>query len=364
MFITETNLLRRNNNFDLLRLFAALLVFLSHSFELRGIKENWIKSLIGSNYLLSELGLIIFFAMSGFLVCRSLYITQSAKQFLRNRFLRIWPALAVCTLIVFTAGIFLTTLPVGTYLTHSQSVQFLVRNLSALSSTLWLPGVFDGHPVNASVWTIPVEVRLYIIMLLVFLVTRLVFTQWMLIITVCSWLAMTIIPTDILYRFLKAHNILAIQQGLYFFAGACIYLYKDKIPFKFWIWLALLAYWIVLLIWFPAYVKKLQLPFFVYSVLWMAVKWPKISFFKADISYGFYLYAWPVQALIQTTMGAEMNFAVYVFVSAIGISIMALLSWYLVEKKALGYKKIASFNKSSPGLDLSQRPENKTNTEK
>jgi peptidoglycan/LPS O-acetylase OafA/YrhL len=364
MYITETNLLRKNNNFDLFRLLAAVFVFLSHCLELRGIEEDWVESKIGTKYLLSELGLIIFFTISGFLVCRSLLNVKSPKQYLRNRFLRIWPAFAVCSIVVFIAGIFLTKLPVQEFLIHRQSLQFLLRNLTALTSTHWLPGVFDNKAVNASIWTIPNEVRLYVLLLVIFLVTRLRFRQWLLLITIIGWLIMTTVPPEILKVYLRPHMIGAINQGLYFLAGSCVYVYKDKVPFKFSIWLALVAYWIILLIWFPTQVKKLQLPFFVYSTLWITMIWPKIPSFTADISYGFYLYAWPVQAIIQTTFGSQIGFLEYVLICATCISVLALLSWHFLEKRMLTHKYVPIFSNSDTRLQFSKRPENEAHGKK
>ena len=56
---------RQENNFDLLRLFAALLVLFAHSFDLTHGFEPVVHASWG------DVGVIIFFSISGFLVSRS-----------------------------------------------------------------------------------------------------------------------------------------------------------------------------------------------------------------------------------------------------------------------------------------------------
>jgi peptidoglycan/LPS O-acetylase OafA/YrhL len=363
MYITEKNLQRENNNFDLLRLLAALLVFVSHGLGIRGITEiHWFKQVTGTRFLISEFGLFIFFGMSGLLVCRSLVMSCSARQFLKNRFLRIWPALFFCTVVtVVVSGILFTTLPLSAFFTDGQTLNYFFRNISMLSSSHWLPGVFNNTAVNPSIWTIPIEVRLYILLLLVWLVARMRMKQWLLLLLVICWAVMVIVPTRTLYDVLQSHNAKALNLGIYFLMGACFYLYKEKIPLKFSIWLALLVYWLVLLIWFPYYVKKLQHPFFLYSILYIALRWRKIPFIKADLSYSFYLFAAPWQKVIQVYYGDSISHVVYFLITGLGITITAWLSWQLIESKALALKYTQARRKS---FDLPQRPENKAYADK
>lgn len=365
MYITETNLLRRNNNFDLLRLAAAVFVFLSHCFGLRQSGPDWLYQVTGHRYVFSDLGLIIFFSISGFLVCRSLVTSRSIKQYLRNRFLRLWPAFAVCTLFtVLVIGMVFTTLSPGDYLSHPQTVNYLLRNSTLLSSTHWLPGVFDGMAINASIWTIPIEVRLYILLVLTYLAFRLRFKQFLLVLTIIAWVTWIIVPIDVKREWFRSHVIRSVNLGLFFQWGACFYLYKEKLPFKLSIWLALFAYWLALHIWFPGYVKGMEHPFFVYSFLWVAMGWKKIPFFRSDISYAFYLYAWPVQLIVHKLYGQQLGLAAYMLIAGSGITLLAILSWHLVEKKALSFKQVIPTRKTLPHVDLTQGPEHKAHGNK
>ena len=86
--------LSRENNFDAVRLFAAMQVMVCH-----GINHLQITSLSGVVDVFSFFpGVIMFFVISGFLITSSLLRNIKRKggiQYIRNRCLRIFPALWV-----------------------------------------------------------------------------------------------------------------------------------------------------------------------------------------------------------------------------------------------------------------------------
>lgn len=343
MYITEKNLLRKNNNFDALRLLAALFVFLTHTCVVRQDgKYEFLIRLTGTRYMFSSVGLIIFFSMSGFLVCRSLVTSPTIKLYLLSRFLRIWPAYAVNILLtILLIGLPFTTLPVWKFISHPQTWFFLFKNISLLGSVFYLPGVLNNLPINGSIWTIPVEVRLYIALLLTYLVARLRLKQLLLFLLIIIWLAQLLAPANWKYAMLRSYMLDSINLGIYFLFGACFYLYKEIIPLKLYIWFILFAGWLVTHIWFWPIVRLTEQPFLVYSFMWIAFRWYKIPFIKADISYGLYLYAIPVQIAIQHVIGQSLNFVTFLLLTMLVTTAIALLSWYLVEKKALSLKHMA-----------------------
>ncbi|MCB2097271.1 MAG: acyltransferase, partial [Parvularculaceae bacterium] len=99
------------NNFDAIRLFAAALVIFSHSYEVSGggrATEPF--EIISGQISFGELAVLIFFALSGFLIAKSWAAHPQLSVFMRNRVLRIMPALLVSVaLLVFIAGPLLTT---------------------------------------------------------------------------------------------------------------------------------------------------------------------------------------------------------------------------------------------------------------
>ena len=151
---------QKENGFTAIRIFCALIVVYEHfiiltgvnlpMFELRGIAVN------------------VFFILSGFWVTRSLYTSKSLLEFYKKRVKKIFPAYLT---VVFAAAIFLvfiSTLTIRQYFTDSGFWKYLVANISTLNFIHpSLPGVFNGEPVNGSLWTIKVELGFYIILPLI-----------------------------------------------------------------------------------------------------------------------------------------------------------------------------------------------------
>ena len=77
--------MKRNNNFDGLRLIGALLVVFSHQFALAG---RWEPRVIG-DHSFGSLGVLIFFSISGYLVTSSWIADPHPGRFFTRRFLRV-----------------------------------------------------------------------------------------------------------------------------------------------------------------------------------------------------------------------------------------------------------------------------------
>ncbi len=102
----------RDNNFNLLRVAAALAVFLSHTAITAGY------GVVPVITVLAYVAVNAFFAISGFLVTKSFFTRNKLSHFLASRILRMYPALLLAVLYtVFVVGLYFTTLPAKTYLT-------------------------------------------------------------------------------------------------------------------------------------------------------------------------------------------------------------------------------------------------------
>jgi peptidoglycan/LPS O-acetylase OafA/YrhL len=84
----------RVNNFDALRLVAAICVIFSHAFLIaEGNQEHEpLILLTGRQSILGLAGVFVFFAISGFLVTQSYETTGSPLRYLAKRALRICPS--------------------------------------------------------------------------------------------------------------------------------------------------------------------------------------------------------------------------------------------------------------------------------
>ncbi len=154
------------NNFDFLRLAAAAAVLVSHQYALGGQPEPRLLA-----FSWGGLGVLVFFAISGYLVAASWQHDPHAGRFVARRLLRVWPGLAVaCLLTALVLGPLVSSLSTGAYLRHPETRHFL-KILGLASFDAGLPGVFAGNPLagsaNGSLWTIPVEVRCYLALVVV-----------------------------------------------------------------------------------------------------------------------------------------------------------------------------------------------------
>src|SRR5579862_305980 len=134
----------RHNNFDALRLIAALSVIFSHSFLIaQGTGANeWLNLLTGNQCMLGLAGVFVFFAISGFLVTQSFEQTQGPLRYLLKRCLRILPGfIAVLLLTAFVLGPIVTTLPLSDYFSRFEPYRYVLSNLVFSLKAHELPGV-------------------------------------------------------------------------------------------------------------------------------------------------------------------------------------------------------------------------------
>lgn len=123
------------NNLDAVRMGAAMLVLVGHSYALNGLREHVFLSWLP----LGPLGVYIFFTISGYLVIESWRRDPHLGRFLVRRALRILPGLMVCVLLsVLVLGPSLTSLPLGAYFRHDL-VTLYVWNI-VLYPVYHLPG--------------------------------------------------------------------------------------------------------------------------------------------------------------------------------------------------------------------------------
>jgi len=151
----------RKNNFDLIRVIAALCVLVSHQFALSGLPEP---SVLGVQSL-GGVGVLVFFSISGFLIAKSWDLDPSVWRFTIRRLLRIWPGYAVAIILTATVlGPFLSTMSVHDYYAHPFFHDYFLNLRFQLRDELPLqfPGNKLPTAINGSLWTIPLELKCYV----------------------------------------------------------------------------------------------------------------------------------------------------------------------------------------------------------
>lgn len=336
------------NNFDFMRFAAAVMVWYSHCFTLTGFPDPLSRFVSFESF--GSLGVTIFFVISGYFITASYENNGRFLPFIRNRALRILPALfAVVLLSVFVLGPVLTTLSLHEYFSSPVTWRYL-RTLLVFPLQYDLPGVFtssDSTAINGSLWTLQHEVRLYGVIALLgvlsILQPRLMFV---LLITLCAIRVYGIIENPAAKeRVLTVQwgNLeLAVRLATQFAAGSFIYLARDRLPLKMgYLFLCLII--IIAAIYMPFHgvgniLFDISFGYIVICIGFMRL--PLLHYFGrwGDFSYGFYLYAFPMQQLCLHLLGNNANFQAFLFFSFSATFLCSLFSWHLAEKPALSFK--------------------------
>lgn len=332
--------IQRANNFDFLRFLGAIFVVWGHSYALGAppAPSFWGRGI-------HEFGVVVFFCISGYLVSQSLVRTSTVSSFLLKRCLRIFPALAACVLIsVFVLGPAVSTLDLQSYFLHPQTRRYLWNIV--LSTQYFLPGVFDtnGKPgaVNGSLWSLPVEFVCYLALAALCLMIsrrRLIYgTAVLLLLTSATGLYLIQDPhSPLLYR-------TAFGLFPFFFAAGCLSLLGERVRYRLDVAIALIALLYL--------VSAANIVWLREVALWLAVPYIVVAFgnrasqsisdwghrWHGDISYGIYLYSFPIQQLIIHTPSTRPHVVTIIVGTLAGSIACGVASWHLIEKRALALK--------------------------
>lgn len=159
----------RKNNFSFVHMIGALMVVLGHQYVLMGYSAP---TILGMD--IHGLGVRIIFVISGFLVTESFMRSKNVREYLFKRMVRIYPLLVVFVFVSILAGALFTTCSFKDYFLFSKD--YLFKNL-LMSPKFDLPGVFSDNiypvSVNGSLWTLPVELTCYILVIFFMLLNKL-----------------------------------------------------------------------------------------------------------------------------------------------------------------------------------------------
>jgi peptidoglycan/LPS O-acetylase OafA/YrhL len=355
----------RQNNFDLLRLFAALQVLVYHLLS----HFNLIETIPYLATVMNQFpGVPIFFFISGFLITASWNKSGTTlKTFFKNRILRIYPALWVCLLFTILLLLFFGEIEFS----NPKFYLWIVGQMTFFQH--YSPDIFDswgaGNP-NGSLWSIVVELQFYLILPFICLfLNRLgslkkinlaifgIFTTFYLL---NHFIHATIVDPYSKYYLIDKPELLyfrifsvSIIWNLYYFIIGLFFYYnfnflKKIITQKFPIWLVIYIVYLYFLI--PihkeltspdgdnllSFIELILLALLTFSFAFSYTSLSEKVLKHNDISYGIYIYHMPV---INTILAVNLKGVVFqLLISSIIVINLAILSWVFVEKKAMALK--------------------------
>jgi len=332
----------RLNNFDLVRLFGAILVIYGHAYALTGgPSPGFAVNAVGT------IGVKIFFSISGYLVALSWLRDPNLGRFLLRRSLRIFPALIVVVVLsAFVLGPIVTRLSLEEYFSNPGTYVYL-ENIG-LYINYYLPGVFENNvypgAVNGSLWSLPAEFTMYlltpiliagagllggrvafaiagaILIAIAFWLTAILPHFRLVIYASDMWSWLSVAPyfvMGMLYAVCRLDRMLNIYVGS---AGLfALAIFETSVPVKEAMLLVVLPYFSLSFGsgYTPA-LRKLML--------------------GADLSYGIFLYGFPIEQTLRLSLGSHVGPWKTFVLAALICAGLASLSWHFVEKRALAWK--------------------------
>ncbi|MCD6011088.1 MAG: hypothetical protein K0Q79_950 [Flavipsychrobacter sp.] len=347
----------KENNFDLLRLIAAIQIAAYHCYEHLHFTSPILNNLIYSfRYFF---GIHILFTISGFLIFSSFARKRDLKTYFRNRFLRVYPCLWLCLLIT------ITILAVFGYINQTNifSRQFWVWFVTQTTFLqFYTPDMLRGfgvHNPNGALWTIPVEICFYVFVPFLFWLGNK--TRMNKNILILLWMALSI-AFNIWYQpykfqaersdYIKLLGVSPAPYLFYFLLGAITANNWERIKKwyegKGFIWLAAyLLYCFVFCYWLQKFRIGYWTNFYHFisvvllsqSTIALAYTWKQLGvklLRHNDYSFGIYIYHMPVINVLLTLGLYGANYLFFAVFLVAGI--LAFISWKVIEKPFLALK--------------------------
>lgn len=332
-----SNELNKSNNFDLLRLIFACLVFLYHSTVLFGYKTENIL------FNLPHLAVQGFFIISGFLIVWSFDRNKDILQYSIKRFFRIYP---LYFFIIVTQAAIMTILPNS--FNFSNIIKYLISNLTFLNFLSPSIGTILNHlkidAINGSLWTLKIEVVFYILLPVIYFLYKKFGRTFLLILylfSACYCLLVKDPFFSVLFPIYLRFFIIGIL--LYFYGLKLInFLKNNKI---------MVISLFIIFLFADIFIKNDVFKSFIYPIsLGMTVL---ISAFclpykklPLDISYGVYVIHFPVVQLLMLLNVLNNNYKLFLLLSGVIVFALSILSAIFIEKPyiSLGHNLSKKYN--------------------
>lgn len=307
-------------------------VLVSHHFVLSGRSEP---TFFGINSL-GGFAVIAFFAISGYLITQS-FQRSSLLNYASKRAARIFPALIACAFVmvyliwgIYSEAFLATIRSQEAFLKFLQISAFGPAKVDAVTKSFIFP-----DSLNGSLWTLKLEFGCYVLLALVLTLVRQPLVSLLMLLAVC---ALNVASTWISHPF-ASKAIIYTSVCMSFFVGSTLALYP-KLLDSFRSKATLAGVGLLLALIAAAGFQPSMISSVGFSLIILALGTmlkDRIVRGRFDISYGLYLYAFPVQQLIINC--TSLGFFPSMVASICVTTLLATLSWVCIEKPALVFAK-------------------------
>ncbi len=346
---SNTRIDMKDNAFDFLRLFFALMVVYGHSWTYgfgRGSEAFKIHDMYGE-LAFGGLAVYGFFVISGFLITASILRSNDLREFFTKRFIRIMPGFWTCLFV-------LTTLiaPILYFINHGQLLEYFSKyGVEAYqyfwnNSTLEIKNTSIGdilakskvNKLDDPFWSLIFEVRAYILLAIFWAIG--VFKNKFLIFIPAAFFWFAYYGVTFVDGYRDWFSIWVGDWKIaclfsYFFVASAFYVWKDKVAMDWKVFILSISTTIYFID-----IDKFALvaPFtLTYCILYIATVLPLRNISKniGDLSYGVYIYSAPIQIILTSLGFAEFGYWQYVTLSVVLSLIAGYMSYNLIEKRFL-----------------------------
>ena len=335
------------NAFDAVRCLLAIAVLYSHTFFLGGYGPEPFYTWAKNQAIIGELAVLGFFGLSGYLVTGSYTRSHGLIAYFRKRVCRIIPGLWFCLLItafILAPAIFFLrhhSLLGFPWLNGNQSaLQFVTGNLAIKFQQTGISGVLDqanyDGSLNGSLWSLWPESLCYVILATLGLAGALDRNRPLLLLGIASLLALhtarTLMP-NVGAPLLPTWLVLIDRVPYYlaYFVGAALWVWRHRFQPN---WIAALLLLFALVVFSRLGGLRMLAPVFV-PVALVLLGQCFVIHLRDDVSYGLYIYGFPVQQLLAATFVTRLPWPAFLGASLVLTFVCAILSWRLVERPFL-----------------------------
>ena len=326
-----------NNGYGLLRYLAAGLTVLAH-FSWKYVEFSEVPVPLLSRTLDATLyfnPIIMFLSISGYLIASSVDKSKDLKEYFTKRVLRLFPEYWMCALLTFVSLLILVP-----HLIDRSILFWLGTQIVGISNTPVLLRSYGTGAINGSLWSVMVQIQLYAVLgFLHKYLKKLKIWQWLVVLAISlgANIASEFLVNNVSGFAVKIIGKIFVPFLIWFFTGAFVYYKRERmIPFlKRAVFPLMLAYVFmkVIDIHTPGYFEE-SLFGVLCALIFIGGGYllSKIHF-KVDLTYGMFLYHWPVlNVIIHYDLVNKLHWVWCLLILVAATLVLAFLSWKFINQ--------------------------------